>query len=46
MKTYTWTKGEYTVTTDLSKVDLEKAALLMLEDGWSIHDGGRDNQRV
>lgn len=42
MKTYTWTKGEYTVTTDLSKVDLEKAALLMLEDGWSIHDRPAD----
>lgn len=38
MKTYTWTRGEYTVTTDLSNVDLEAAALLMREDNWSIHD--------
>ncbi|MBQ9942344.1 MAG: GNAT family N-acetyltransferase [Christensenellaceae bacterium] len=38
MKTYTWTRGEYTVTTDLSKVDLEKAALLMREDDWTLHD--------
>jgi len=38
MKTYTWTRGEYTVTTDLSKVDLEKAALLFRDDGWSIQD--------
>ncbi|MBQ9942343.1 MAG: GNAT family N-acetyltransferase [Christensenellaceae bacterium] len=35
MEKYTWTRGEYTVTTDITGIDLDKTAKLLLQHSWN-----------
>lgn len=38
MKNYTWERNGYTVTTDLSRVDVEKVIRLPLEHDWPVRN--------
>ena len=38
MQTYTWKRGDFTVTTDPSGIDLKKAAALIARQDWCCKD--------
>ena len=38
MQTYTWIRGDFTVTTDPSGIDLKKAAALIARQDWCCKD--------